>query len=118
MAKQYRSCASNDCKGRLIALCEKNNDYKMKDMLLDFLHVVSFEPELGRVEVSFIKESPENFIENLVVNLKNWTGKDWEIIFSLGEYCENFEIDANIQSVRAIFPEAQVVCIRTIDHLE
>ncbi len=44
---------------QLIELCEKNHDYKMVEMLQRFLHVVSF--ELGRLEVSFLKEIPEDW---------------------------------------------------------
>ncbi|MEG8099051.1 hypothetical protein [Candidatus Liberibacter brunswickensis] len=103
-------------KKRLIDLCEENDDYKMKYMLQSVLNITSFEQ--GKLEVSFTEKSPDNFIENLVIKLKNWTGKDWKIIFSLGEYCENFDIDADLQAIRTIFPEAKIVCMRSVDNLK
>ncbi|MBL0848696.1 MAG: hypothetical protein EU981_01135 [Candidatus Liberibacter ctenarytainae] len=97
---------------KLIGLCEIHHDHKMEEMFRNFIHVFSFEK--GRLEISLSGNSPEGLIKNIAMKLKQWTGENWEIRFPQGLCFKKFNEDDDIQSVRKVFPDSQVVCVRTI----
>ncbi|AMC13276.1 DNA polymerase III subunit gamma/tau [Liberibacter crescens] len=61
----------------ILDLCEKNNDFKIKTLIQEFLRVVRLKP--GQLEVYLAEGAPSAFLHQLAIKLKDWTGMQWTI---------------------------------------
>ena len=65
---------------KLIDICAKNKEIKLKYELEKNVNLVSFEK--NRVEISFNDNLDKNFVKELSLKLFEWTGERWIISFS------------------------------------
>ena len=65
---------------KLLEVCEKNREMKLKYELEKNVNLVSFEQ--NRIEISFNENLDKNFVKDLSVKLYEWTEQRWIITFS------------------------------------
>tara|TARA_Y100001970_G_scaffold249331_1_gene319716 strand:+ start:317 stop:1945 length:1629 start_codon:yes stop_codon:yes gene_type:complete len=68
---------------KLIDLCNKNKEIKLKYELENNVNLVTF--SVGRVEIAFNEKLEKNFIKDLSNKLYEWTNKRWVISLSKKE---------------------------------
>ena len=107
---------------KLIEVCFKNKEMKLKFELEKNVNLVSFEK--NRLEISFNDNLDKNFVKDLSLKLFEWTGERWIISFSKTkgavsikekennekiELFKKFEKSDLYKSVLEKFPDANLV---------
>ena len=109
----------------LIYLAEDNRDLSIKTALRNHIRLANFED--GRMEFSIAGSPRQNFIGELQLKLKQWTGKRWNLVITRdcstptldevekAEEKQKFDhaaADPAVEAILARFPGAKVIDVR------